>query len=49
LTRLIGLALSNNQLTGSIPASLCSTVSPRIDCGEISCSCCSSGTGSPCN
>jgi hypothetical protein len=50
LTQLTGLVLDNNQLTGSIPASLCSRAFIPIDCGEISCSCCRSGsTGTFCN
>jgi Leucine-rich repeat (LRR) protein len=46
LTQLAVLSLDNNQLTGSIPLSLCSRASIFIDCGEISCSCCRSGSSS---
>ena len=43
LNQLHSLSLSsNNQLVGSIPSSLCSSIGATlyIDCGEIACTCC---------
>ena len=50
MTQLTALDLDNNELTGSIPSSLCSAgiSGILIDCGEIACTCCLSGSGFRC-
>jgi hypothetical protein len=49
LTALTRLWLYANEVAGSIPASLyLPENTPRIDCGEIECTCCENGTGGDC-
>ena len=50
LTHLTTLfALWGNDLTGSMPSSLCSAgVSPHINCGEFACTCCLDENGGSC-
>jgi len=41
--------LWGNDLTGSMPSSLCSAgVSPHINCGEFACTCCLDENGGSC-
>jgi hypothetical protein len=54
-SNLIGLSvlwLYDTDLSGSIPASLCTLPGPsdfRIDCGKIKCECCTDSENSPCD
>ena len=51
LINFLAFQLQFNDLTGTIPESLCSygdEIRPQIDCDEIFCSCCRGSTGDPC-
>ena len=50
LKSLTSLTLSNNALAGTVPSLFCLVLFPeiKIDCGEISCTCCTNGAGALC-
>jgi Leucine-rich repeat (LRR) protein len=37
------LELQNNRLTGTVPSEICSSLTPWVDCHEVTCTCCRCG------